>query len=124
MREGKFQMFENRLLKVFKHKSKQAKQSDISCYRIYDHDLPEFPFCIELYEDRVYLAEYLRRHGMSEEEHDTWLQRCRMIISNILSVPVYKIFTRQRNRKFGRQGQYQKLSQEKQFFTLDESGLK
>src|SRR5215213_9910465 len=120
MSEGKFQMFENRLLKVFKHKSKQAKQSNISCYRIYDHDLPEFPFCIELYEDRIYLAEYLRRHGMSEEEHQTWLQQCRIIISTILSVPVDKIFSRQRNRKFGRQGQYQKLSEEKHFFTIEE----
>src|SRR3954470_21882781 len=109
MIEGKFQMFENRLLKVYKHRSKQAKQRNISCYRIYDHDLPEFPFCIELYGDKIYLAEYLRRHGMSEEEHEAWLQQCRMIISNILFVPVDKIYSRQRARKFGRQGQYQKL---------------
>src|SRR6476619_5297276 len=124
MNEGKFQMFENRLLKVFKHRSKQAKQRNISCYRIYDHDLPEFPFCIELYENKVYLAEYLRRHGMSEEEHETWLQKCKINISKILSVPVDKIFLRQRNRKFGRQGQYQKLSEEKEFFTVEEKGLK
>jgi len=124
MSEGKFQMFENRFVKVYKHKSKQAKQANVSCYRIYDHDLPEFPFCVELYENKVYLAEYLRRHGMSEEEHDKWLQKCEIIISSILSVPVDKIFLRQRNRKFGRQGQYQKLSEEKQFFTVAESGLK
>src|SRR3954470_13371964 len=122
--EIKFEMFQNRLQKVYKHKSKLAKRQDISCYRIYDHDLPEFPFCIELYEDKIYLAEYLRRHGMSEEEHDKWLQKCEIIISSILSVPVDKIFLRQRNRKFGRQGQYQKLSEEKQFFTVAESGLK
>lgn len=124
MYEGKFQMFENRLLKVFKHRSKQAKQGNISCYRIYDHDLPEFPFCIELYEDKIYLAEYLRRHGMIEEEHEKWLQECKEIISRILSAPVDKIFSRQRNRKFGRQGQYQKLSEEKEFFTVEENGLK
>src|SRR4051812_21108935 len=124
MSEGKFQMFQNRLLKVFKHKSKQAKQKNVSCYRIYDHDLPEFPFCIELYEDKIYLAEYLRRHSLSEEEHDKWLQKCEIIITAILSVPVDKIFLRQRNRKFGRHGQYQKLSEEKQFFTVAESGLK
>jgi 23S rRNA (cytosine1962-C5)-methyltransferase len=124
MSEGKFQMFQNRLLKVFKHRSKQAKQRNISCYRIYDHDLPEFPFCIELYEDKIYLAEYLRRHGMSEEEHETWLEQCRVIISDVLSVPVDKIFSRQRKRKFGRQGQYQKLSQEKEFFTVEENRLK
>jgi 23S rRNA (cytosine1962-C5)-methyltransferase len=70
----KFIMFENRLLKVYKHKSKQAKRLNISCYRIYDHDLPEFPFAIEMYEDKLYVAEYRRKHGMSDEEHEAWLQ--------------------------------------------------
>ena len=50
-------MFYNRLQKVYKHKSKQATRQNITCYRVYDHDLPEFPFCIELYQDKVYLAE-------------------------------------------------------------------
>ena len=72
---SKFEMFQNRLLKVYKHKSKIAKRQNVSCYRVYDHDIPEFPFCIELYEDKIYLAEYLRRHGMSEEEHEEWLQQ-------------------------------------------------
>ncbi|HEY6976905.1 MAG TPA: class I SAM-dependent methyltransferase, partial [Chitinophagaceae bacterium] len=109
---------------MYRHKSKQAKQKGISCYRIYDHDLPEFPFCIELYEDKIYLAEYLRRHVMSEEEHAEWLQQCKDVIGTILSIPVDKIYSRQRNRKPGRQGQYQKLSEEKEFFTVEENGLK
>jgi len=121
---SKFEMFQNRLLKVYKHKSKIAKRQNVSCYRIYDHDLPEFPFCIELYEDKIYLAEYLRRHGMTEEEHEEWLQQCEEVISNILSVPVEKIYSRQRKRKAGRQGQYQKLDEEKEFFTVEENGLK
>ena len=49
----KFLMFRNRLQKVFRHISKQAKKQSITCYRIYDHDLPEFPFIIELYDDRL-----------------------------------------------------------------------
>jgi 23S rRNA (cytosine1962-C5)-methyltransferase len=121
---SKFEMFQNRLLKVYKHKSKMAKRQNVSCYRIYDHDLPEFPFCIELYEDKIYLAEYLRRHAMTEEEHDEWLQHCEEIISNILSVPVEKIYSRLRKKKAGRLGQYQKLDEEKEFFTVEENGLK
>jgi len=61
---------------------------------------------------------------MSEEGHDAWYKECEKIISDILSVPVAKIYTRQRNRKSGRQGQYQKLSEEKEFFTVEENGLK
>ena len=94
--EAKLQMFENRLLKVYKHKSKLARRQAVSCYRVYDHDLPEFPFCIELYGDKVYLAEYLRRHGMTDEEHEQWLSRCIVLISTLLEVPADKVYVRQR----------------------------
>ena len=73
MQQEKFIMFRNRLAKVFRHLSKQAKRLGVSCYRVYDHDLPEFPFLVEIYEDKLYMAEYKRRHGMEDEEHERWL---------------------------------------------------
>ena len=122
---AKLQMFTNRLLKVYKHKSKLAKRQGVTCYRVYDHDMPEFPFCIELYEDKVYLAEYLRRHGMTDEEHDTWLDECMAEISRLLEVPVGKIYVRQRKRMSHRaENQYEKLEEKKEFFTVEESGMK
>lgn len=118
-------MFENRLLKVYKHKSKLAKRQNITCYRVYDHDLPEFPFCIELYEDKIYLAEYLRRHGMTDEEHDSWLDACIAVISKLLDIPVAKVYVRQRRKMSHRtEDQYEKLDAQKDFFTVEESGLK
>lgn len=121
---NKLEMFENRLLKVYRHKSKLAKRQNISCYRIYDHDLPEFPFCIELYDEKIYLAEYLRRHGMSDEEHEAWLDECLLLISKLLNVKVEKIFIRQRKRMGHKTEQYEKLNEAKDFFTVEESGLK
>ncbi|WP_231402157.1 class I SAM-dependent methyltransferase [Panacibacter microcysteis] len=121
----KLTMFENRLQKVYKHKSKLAKRQNIGCYRVYDHDLPEFPFCIELYEDKIYLAEYLRRHGMTDEEHDSWLDACIAVISKLLDVPVTKVYVRQRRKMSHRtEDQYEKLDARKDFFTVEESGLK
>lgn len=117
-------MFENRLLKVYKHKSKLARRQNVSCYRVYDHDLPEFPFAIELYEDKIYLAEYLRRHGMEDEEHDAWLDSCKEIISRLLSIPVNKIYDRQRKKMHHRSQQYEKLNVQEEFFTVEENGLK
>ena len=123
--DNKFQMFENRLLKVYKHKSKLAKRQNISCYRVYDHDLPEFPFCIEFYDDKVYLAEYLRRHGMGDEEHDEWMEDCILLISKLIGVDIDKIYVRQRKRMSHRtEDQYEKLDEEKEFFTIEENGLK
>ncbi len=117
-------MFENRLLKVYKHKSKHAKRQQISCWRVYDHDLPEFPFCIELYDDKVYLAEYLRRHGMTDDEHEAWLEACVAIICTLLQVDDANVYIKQRKRKSNRHDQYEKTDSKQEFFTVEESGLK
>jgi 23S rRNA (cytosine1962-C5)-methyltransferase len=124
MSEEKIQMFRNRLTKVYKHVSKIAKRQNVSCYRIYDHDIPEFPFCIELYGDKIYLAEYKRHHGMTDEEHEEWLIKCLPIISEILEIPEEKIYIKQRKRKEGRFDQYEKLASDQEFFVVEEAGLK
>ncbi len=121
---GKSEMFRNRLTKVYRHRSKQAKRLQLSCYRIYDHDLPEFPFCIELYEDKIYLAEYLRRHGMTDEEHEVWLDGCLSVISEITAVSTDKMYVRQRKRMSHREGQYEKMDTKQEFFTVIENDLK
>jgi 23S rRNA (cytosine1962-C5)-methyltransferase len=120
---GKYLMFKNRLEKVYRHLSKQASRQGISCYRVYDHDLPEFPFMIEIYEDKLYVAEYKRRHGLTDEEHDRWLKECRDIMSPVLNIGPQNIFLRTRQRKEGRLGQYQKLDEQKNEFSVQESGL-
>ena len=121
--DEKLVMFRNRLSKVWRHINKLAKRQGVSCYRVYDHDLPEFPFCIELYEDKVYLAEYQRRHGMTDDEHKAWLETCVPVISAVLEVPDEQIYFRERRRKAGRLDQYEKLASEQEFFVVRESGL-
>lgn len=123
MSEEKMQMFRNRLAKVYRHITKTAQRQGVTCFRIYDHDLPEFPFCIERYEDKLYLAEYQRRHGMTEEAHDQWLESCIPTISEVLETPDDRIYYRERRRKAGRLGQYEKLSSEEEFFIAREAGL-
>ncbi|MBS1921615.1 MAG: class I SAM-dependent methyltransferase [Bacteroidetes bacterium] len=117
-------MFRNRLQKVYRHLHKQAKRLSAGCYRVYDHDLPEFPFCIEFYGDQLYVAEYKRRHEMSDSEHELWLGKSIEIISEILSISKENIFLKLRQRKAGRSGQYQKMGGKKSEFIVEENGLK
>ncbi len=116
-------MFRNRLSKVFKHVHKLARKQEVTCYRIYDHDLPEFPFCIEIYEDKIYIAEYKRRHSLSEDEHEDWLQECLQVIEEITGIAQENIYIKQRQRKAGRLGQYQRVAYEEEFFYVQEGGL-
>lgn len=123
MSAEKFEMFRNRLTKVYRHIGKQARRQGITCYRVYDHDLPEFPFCIEIYEENIYLAEYKRRHSLTEEEHEQWLEDCIQVISEILELPSDNVYIKQRQRKAGRLGQYQRVATEGAFFEAKEAGL-
>jgi 23S rRNA (cytosine1962-C5)-methyltransferase len=124
MTTEKFQMFENRLLKNYKHRLKQAKRQNISCWRLYDHDLPEFPICIELYEDYIYIAEYNRRHALTDEEHEVWLEETKKIIENMTQVPIEKMFLRVRKRMSHREGQYEKAEKviASKIITVQENG--
>lgn len=124
MDENKLNMFRNRLVKVYRHLGKQAKRLGVTCYRLYDHDLPEFPFCIELYGDKVYVAEYKRQHGMTDGEHDDWVESSLEVIGEVLALNKENIFLKLRQRKPGRLGQYQKYDEIQHVFVVEEDGLK
>jgi 23S rRNA (cytosine1962-C5)-methyltransferase len=124
MLQEKLMMFRNRLTKVYRHLGKQARRMGISCYRLYDHDLPEFPLCIEFYGDKLSVAEYKRQHGMTEEEHDEWMEHTIGVITEVVNVAKENIFLKLRQRKPGRLGQYQKFDQVQHEFEVEENGLK
>ena len=124
MAEDKFIMFRNRLEKVYRHLGKQARRMGITCFRLYDHDLPEFPFCIEVYGENIYIAEYKRRHGMDETEHEEWLEKSIDAICEIIKAKRENIFLKLRQRKPGRLGQYQKTGEAKSELIIEENELK
>ena len=44
------QLFSNRLAKRLRHLRKWARKSGVTCYRVYDRDIPEIPLSVDLYE--------------------------------------------------------------------------
>jgi Predicted SAM-dependent methyltransferases len=119
----KLVMFENRLRKMYKHYSKLARRQEVACYRFYDHDLTEFPFAIDLYKDVIHAAEYKRRHGMEDEEHEAWLNACKAVIAQVTEIPQDMVFMKERQRKAGRLGQYEKFDEAKVERIVPEAGL-
>ncbi|MER3499251.1 MAG: SAM-dependent methyltransferase [Chitinophagaceae bacterium] len=116
-------MFRNRLQKQLKHIGKQAKRLAVSCYRVYDHDLPEFPFCIELYGEKLYVAEYKRNHRLTDEQYSLWLQQSLQVMEEVFSLQRSVIFLKQRQRKETRGDQYKKLADAHAEFIVEENGL-
>lgn len=120
--QDKFIAFENRLAKVYKHIGKTARKQQLACFRVYDVDLPEFPFIIDVYKDMIYVAEYKSKHKLSEEEYERWLTTSMEIIQKVFGVEKDNVFLKLRERQKGEQ-QYSKLNQEKKELIVDENGL-
>lgn len=115
--------FENRLRKNFKHIRKWAKRQNISCFRIYDFDLPNFPLSIELYEEYIHVSEYRTKHQLEGLEHAQWLSSIREVIAQVCDVSLDAIFFKLREQQKGLQ-QYEKLSHESFGVWVDEFGAK
>lgn len=121
--DDKFIMFANRLSKVYRHLSKLARSEGVTCYRLFDRDLPEFPLIIEWYEGRLNVAEYRSHHKLTETEHAAWLERSLDTAASVLGISRTDIFLRERKRKAGRQDQYGKYASQKGFYAVHEGGL-
>lgn len=101
--------FANRLAKMAKHQGKWARRQGISCYRIYDADLPGYPLAIDRYEEWVHVAEYQRENRMEEEDYRIWRRGCRQVICETLEVSPDRLFYKERapqrgNSQYTRQG--------------------
>ena len=58
--------FENRLAKNARHWSKWARRRGLEAFRIYDLDIPDYPFAIDAYLDRIHVMEYPRRSALRD----------------------------------------------------------
>ena len=54
------QDLKNRLIKRSKQLLQVARKQDIMCYRIYDKDLPDYPFILDRYGDHAIVWIYER----------------------------------------------------------------
>ena len=123
------QMFANRLAKNLKRLRKWAEREGIACYRIYDADMPEYAFAIDLYrviepeETWLYVQEYA---APAEIERDVAQRRRGEVLASlpeVTAVAAQRIRVRTRRRT--RPGeQYQKLGGRGHFHTVLEAGLR
>lgn len=119
----KLLMFENRLKKVLKIRSKEASRQKVSCYRLYDRDLPEFPLIIDVYENELLVTEYRSQHRLSHDEYIAWLDGSLLVVKKVLNKTDDQIHIKERKVKESRQDQYAKTASVKDFMVVHEGGL-
>ncbi len=114
-------MLANRVRKNVKHRRKWAKRNQITCFRIYDRDIPECPLVIDLYEDHLHIAEYSR--PQRGEDAADLLTRYADAIAETLGIHSSQVFVKTRRRQRGT-SQYTSFAKDGYRLTVSEGGLK
>jgi 23S rRNA (cytosine1962-C5)-methyltransferase len=113
--------FGNRVRKNARHFGKWARRRGLEAYRVYDRDLPEFAFALDVYGERAHLQEYDRAHGDEREGHAAWLQAVRDTAAAALHVSPAQVTVKRRPKRHG-QEQHEKTGAAGDDFVVAEGG--
>ncbi len=115
-------LFHKRLTKVARHLRKWPTKRGITCFRLYERDIPEIPLVVDRYENHLHISEYERPHERGLARHVAWLELMKQTAATTLEIPLEQVFLKQRTRNRDR-SQYEKLGNAGNLFSVNESGL-
>ncbi|MBT2969150.1 MAG: oxidoreductase [gamma proteobacterium symbiont of Ctena orbiculata] len=113
--------FTNRLRKNQRHWNKWARRRDISCYRLYDRDMPEFPLAVDWYEGEVHVQLFARK---GREPLEAPAEKAvGEAVCEALEIPAAALAFKTRQRQRGA-AQYEKTGKPGRRRVIGEAGLK
>ncbi len=115
--------FRNRLTKDLRHLRKWARRDEVSCFRVYDADLPEYAVAVDLYEDAALVQEYQAPSTVDPNRARERLEDVLTIVPEVLEVAPENLFLRVRRRQH-RFDQYEKLGTGQSLREVREGGLR
>jgi 23S rRNA (guanine2445-N2)-methyltransferase / 23S rRNA (guanine2069-N7)-methyltransferase len=120
------QMFANRLRKNLKSFDSWAEREHIDCFRVYDADMPEYAFAIDLYgrESRhAYVQEYAPPKTVDQESAGERRREVLAVLPGVLGLPPAHVHSRVRKPQKG-SDQYEKRENVAERHVVRENGLK
>jgi 23S rRNA (guanine2445-N2)-methyltransferase / 23S rRNA (guanine2069-N7)-methyltransferase len=123
-------MFANRLRKNFASLGAWARKEGIACYRVYDADMPEYAFSIDVYAAAagaeaprsVYVQEYAPPKTIDVAKARARREEAFSVLPDVLGVPHERVHVRTRRKQKGG-AQYEKLAERGEFEVVTEGGL-
>jgi 23S rRNA G2069 N7-methylase RlmK/C1962 C5-methylase RlmI len=111
-------MFANRVKKNARHLAKWAKREGVTCWRVYDRDIPELPVTLDTYEGALVLNDY-----RIDPTDQVWLDELAEAARTALDAK--DMFVKRRERLTDRREghQYERLATSNAFRVVHEAGL-
>jgi 23S rRNA (cytosine1962-C5)-methyltransferase len=113
--------FANRVRKNARHLSKWARRSQIDCYRVYDRDIPEFAFALDVYGGYAHLQEYVRRSDIDDVARAPWREAVHAAAAQALELPPGRVVVKLRERRAAGE-QHEKTGHRGRDFVVGEQG--
>ena len=118
--EEQAQLFRNRLVKRARHLRRWPTKQGVTCFRLYERDIPEIPLVVDRYEDHLHITEYERPHERDRGRHAAWLELMRKTAAESLNVDLENAHLKSRDHEAR---QYEKLDNQQRRITVGEAGL-
>jgi 23S rRNA (guanine2445-N2)-methyltransferase / 23S rRNA (guanine2069-N7)-methyltransferase len=124
-------MFANRLRKNMKALASWARREAVSCYRLYDADMPEYSFAIDLYQSDpagaggrwLYVQEYAPPATVDRDRARARREEAISVLPEVTNLPVDAIYWRTRRPQKGT-SQYEALGDQGERVIVAEDGLR
>lgn len=117
------QMFANRLQKNLRQLGKWARREQVSCYRLYDADMPEYALALDVYQDWVHVQEYAAPRSIDPDKAQGRLLDALAAIPQALGISPQRVVLKRRERQSGTR-QYERQGTEGRFQEVSEAGVK
>ncbi|MCP4716289.1 MAG: bifunctional 23S rRNA (guanine(2069)-N(7))-methyltransferase RlmK/23S rRNA (guanine(2445)-N(2))-methyltransferase RlmL, partial [Deltaproteobacteria bacterium] len=115
--------FANRLRKNIKKLTKWAAREGVTCYRLYDADMPEYNVAVDVYGHWISVQEYAPPATVDEDKAVSRLRGACDAVQQVLGVKRNRILIKQRRRQKGR-SQYQKQREKGRLHEVQEGACR
>jgi 23S rRNA (guanine2445-N2)-methyltransferase / 23S rRNA (guanine2069-N7)-methyltransferase len=125
-RSASASMLANRLRKNVRHLARWIDREGVSCYRLYDADLPEYALAVDVYDGArrfVHAQEYAAPKTIDPAAARTRLREALDVLIEVLDVSEAQVFLKVRRQQKGH-SQYERLSERGVLHEVTEDGCR
>ena len=94
-------MFANRLEKNHRKLQPWLKRSGVTCYRLYDSDIPEYAVAVDIYGDAIHVQEYAPPASVDEDAARRRIVEVRQALQALYPESRDRLFFKERRRQKG-----------------------
>ncbi len=112
----------NRLRKNQRRLARRLQREDITCYRLYDADLPEYNLVVDVYGEWVHVQEYAAPPEIDPGKAQRRLAEAVEVIGAVLETPPDRVVLKERRRQRG-PAQYERRGDQSKLLEVGEDDL-